>query len=88
VLEKRESSGLLWSLIVAGYSFMTAVIIQAITGVRAVSLDVSPVSRIAFVANILAVLASLLAAALILSGAYHGLRATQRSRGHVEIIAP
>jgi uncharacterized membrane protein HdeD (DUF308 family) len=78
VLEPREAKGLVWSLVIAGYSFMTAVIIQAITGVRAVSPDVSPVGRIAFVANLFAVLSSFLAAALIMSGAYNGLRASRR----------
>ncbi|HEU4561003.1 MAG TPA: hypothetical protein VFS20_24340, partial [Longimicrobium sp.] len=63
-LPRREQNALLLSLIGGAYSFMTAVLIQAATGVRAISPDVSGISLVAFVANLLAVLATILAASL------------------------
>ena len=75
VLERREARGLLISLVIAGYSFATAVVIQAITGERALSPDAAAFGKIAFVANIAAVLSSFLAAALTATGAYNGIRA-------------
>jgi hypothetical protein len=74
-LPGRERSGLLWSLVGAAYSFMIAVIVQASTGVRAVSPDVSGISLVAFAANLVAVLSSFLAAALTIVGASNRLRA-------------
>ncbi|MFL5386340.1 MAG: hypothetical protein ACJ8GN_27800 [Longimicrobiaceae bacterium] len=74
-LPGRERSGLLWSLVGAAYSFMIAVTVQAGTGVRAVSPDVSGISLVAFAANLVAVLSSFLAAALTIVGASKGLRA-------------
>ena len=70
VLENREGSGLVWSLLITAYSFATAVIIQAITGVRAISPDVSLPNQLAFAANVLAVLGALLSASLTIIGAY------------------
>jgi hypothetical protein len=67
-----------WSLVIAGYSFMTAVIIQAITGERAISPDVAGLGKIAFAANLAAVLSAFLAAALTATGAWNGLRAGDR----------
>jgi len=74
-LPVRERTGLLWSLVGAAYSFMIAVIVQASTGVRAVSPDVSGISLVAFAANLAAVFSSFLAAALTIVGASQRLRA-------------
>lgn len=68
-LAGRERSGLMWSLVAAAYSFMVAVIVQAITGVRAVSPDAEGLGLVAFAANLVAVLSSFLAAALTIAGA-------------------
>lgn len=78
-LAEPEASGLKWSLVVAGYSFMTAVILQALTGVRAFSPEGTVVTKIAFAANLIAVLSSFLAVALTLVGSSNALRASQRS---------
>ena len=45
-LAERERSALAWSLVAAAYSFMVAVVVQAITGVRAISPDVSGISLV------------------------------------------
>mgnify|MGYP003575115818 CR=1 FL=1 len=74
LLREPEASGLKWSLVAAGYSFMTAVILQAVTGVRALSPEGTIVTKIAFVANLVAVLSSFLAAALTLIGASNAVR--------------
>jgi hypothetical protein len=77
-LAEPEASGLKWSLVAAGYSFMTAVILQAVTGVRAFAPEGSILTKIAFAANLVAVLSSLLAAALTLVGASNAVRASHR----------
>jgi hypothetical protein len=74
VLPVREARGLMAALLLTGYSFAAAVIIQAVTGVRAISPDVPGVSKIAFVANLLAVLGAFLTASLTLIGALNALR--------------
>jgi hypothetical protein len=73
-LPKTEAAALKWSLILAGYSFATAVIIQALTGVRAFSPEGGLLTKVAFAANLSAVLSSFLAVALTLIGAANGLR--------------
>ena len=83
ILGERESSALVWSMIITGYSFAAAVIIQAITGERAISPDVAPLSRVAFAANLVAVLGAFLSASLTLMGALAGLRATRQVSGAV-----
>jgi uncharacterized membrane protein HdeD (DUF308 family) len=77
-LPRREREGLLLSLTGGAYSFMTAVIIQAATGVRAISPDVSGISLVAFAANLLAVLGTFLAALLTILGAWNALRVSRR----------
>ena len=68
-LPERERSALTWSLVAAAYSFMVAVVVQAATGVRAVSPDASGLGLVAFVANVVAVLSSFLSTALTIVGA-------------------
>lgn len=77
-LPRRERDALLLSLTGGAYSFMTAVVIQAATGVRAISPDVSGISLVAFAANLLAVLGTFLAASLTVLGAWNALRASRR----------
>lgn len=77
-LPRREREALLLSLTGGAYSFMTAVVIQAATGVRAISPDVSGISLVAFAANLLAVLGTILAASLTIMGAGNALRASRR----------
>jgi hypothetical protein len=83
-LPKAEATALKWSLILAGYSFATAVIIQALTRVRAFSPEGGLLLKVAFVANLAAVLTSFLAVALTLIGAVNWLRS---AREHAEIAA-
>ena len=78
VLAKPEATALTWSLIAAAYSFTTAVILQAITGVRAISPEGGLATRVAFTANIIAVLSAFLGAALTLMGASNGLRESSK----------
>jgi hypothetical protein len=77
-LPRREREALLLSLTGGGYAFMTAVLIQAATGVRAISPDVGGISLVAFAANLLAVLGTFLAASLTIMGAWNALRASRR----------
>lgn len=77
-LPRRERSALLLSLTGGAYSFMTAVLIQGATGVRAISPDVSAIGLVAFAANLLAVLGTILAASLTILGAWNALRASRR----------
>lgn len=77
-LPRRERKALLLTLTSGAYSFTTAVVIQAATGVRAISPDVSGISLVAFAANLLAVLGTILAASLTVMGAWNALRASRR----------
>ena len=78
-MHRVRQEALLLTLTGGAYSFVTAVIIQAATGVRAISPDVSGISLVAFAANLLAVLGSFLAAALTIMGAANALRASRRA---------
>jgi hypothetical protein len=78
-LPRRERTALIVSLIGGAYSFMAAVLIQAATGVRAISPDVPGIGRVAFAANLLAVPGTILAASLTILGAWNGLRASRRA---------
>ncbi len=78
-LPRRERKALLLSLTGGAYTFMIAVVIQAATGVRAISPDVSGISLVAFAANLLAVLGTVLAASLTIMGAWNALRTSRRA---------
>jgi cytochrome c oxidase assembly factor CtaG len=86
-LPRREAKALLVSLTGGAYSFMAAVLIQAATGVRAISPDVRGISLVAFAANLLAVLGTTLAASLTILGAWNGLRAARRE-ARTDPLAP
>ena len=77
-LPRRERDALLLSLTGGAYSFMAAVLIQASTGVRAISPDVSGISLVALAAKLLAVLGTILAASLTILGAWNALRTSRR----------
>jgi len=77
-LPRRERTALLLSLTGGAYSFMTAVVVQAATGVRAISPDVRGIGLVAFAANLLAVLGTILAASLTILGAWNALRTSRR----------
>ena len=77
-LPRREREALLLSLTGGAYGFMAAVVIQAATGVRAISPDVQGISLVAFAANLLAVLGTILAASLTVLGAWNALRAPRQ----------
>lgn len=79
VLERRESVGLVWSLLAMGYGLMTGLVLQGITGTRAFGPTTSPVLMIAFIGNATGMLGSVLSAALTIMGA----RAARRA-----IVAP
>ena len=79
LLEQLEATALRWSLLLMAYSFMVAVIVQAVTGVRAFGPDRSPLNMLAFSANLLAVPGTFLAASLTALGAWNGLRESRRS---------
>ena len=74
VLPESQKSAPCWSLIVTGYAFGTAIIVQAATGVRALAPSHSLASWVAFVANIITVGAGLLGALLTLLGALAALK--------------
>lgn len=73
-LPARQRRALCWSLLVTAYAFTTAILLQAVTGVRALALSGSAATRIAYVANIVTVGAGLLAALLTLLGAMAALK--------------
>jgi hypothetical protein len=77
-LPRREREALLLSLTGGAYTFMTAVVIQAATGVRAISPDIPGISLVAFAANLLAVLGTILAASLTILGVWNALRASRQ----------
>jgi hypothetical protein len=68
-LDRREASGLVWSLIATGYGLMIAVVTQAITGVEAFEPGRSPSSIVAFTGSAVGIVGSLLATLLTLKGA-------------------
>jgi len=74
VLPEKQRRALCWSLLVTGYAFTSAVLIQAITGVRALSPHGSLWTTIAYVANIVTPAAGVVAAVLTVSGARGALR--------------
>ena len=75
VLEKREASALVWSLVLTVYGFMPALLIEGITETRAFQPTTSPVLLIAFLGNVIGILGSVVTAALLLMGARAALKA-------------
>lgn len=74
VLPKREASALVWSLLAAGYSIMTAFPIEAVTGIRAIH-PAGPVTNwLAFIANVIFLGGATLAVLLTLKGARAALK--------------
>ena len=69
VLERRETVGLVVSLLSTGYGFMVAMILEAFTGARAVEPAGSLPALIAFAGNTVGITGALLATLLTISGA-------------------
>jgi hypothetical protein len=80
VLPARQVAALCWSLVVTAWAFATAILIQAITGVRALSPGATVPGTVGFVANIVTVGAGLLAGVLTLVGAWGALKADRTPR--------
>jgi hypothetical protein len=88
LLEAREATALRVSLLLMAYSFTLAVIVQALTGVRAFGPDRSPLNMLAFVANLLAVLGTFLSASLTALGAWNALREPRRPPAATAALEP
>ena len=73
-LERREASGLFWSLLATGYGLTIGLVMQGIIGARAFGPSASPPAMIAFVGNAVGIFGSMVAAALTLMGAWAALR--------------
>jgi hypothetical protein len=87
VLKHHELRALTWALITTGYSLAFAAIVQAITGVRAVSPSASLLNMAVFVANLIVVIGSVLTAALMLIGARNAVRAARAQRAAIRYEA-
>ena len=81
VLPPRQRGALAWALLATGYAFTAAVLIQAVTGVRALSPQGSMSSWIAFAANLITVACGVLAALLTFLGARGALRSPSSNVG-------
>jgi hypothetical protein len=77
VLPPRQRTALCWALLVTVYAFTVAILIQAITGVRALAPSGALASWVAYAANIVTVGAGVLAGLLTLVGAIAGLKAKE-----------
>lgn len=80
VLRPGQRKALTWSLIATAYAFTSAVLIQAITGVRALAPHGTVSSWVAYMANLSTVATGLLATLLTLLGAWAALN----EQGHTE----
>jgi uncharacterized YccA/Bax inhibitor family protein len=78
-LEKREATGLVWSLLATGYGLMTGLILQGITGARAFGPTTSPVLMTAFIGNAVGMFGSVISASLTIMGARAGRRSAVAS---------
>jgi len=76
VLARREGVGLVWALLATGYGLMAALVLRAITGVRAIQPGGSLVNEIAFGGSAVGIVGALLAVLLTLTGARAALRAS------------
>src|SRR5581483_4591371 len=55
-LARREAVGLLWALVATGYGLMTALVLGAITGARAIAPAGSVVNEIAFAGSVVGIM--------------------------------
>jgi hypothetical protein len=74
VLARREAAGLVWALLATGYGLMVALLLGAITGVRAIQPGGSAINQIAFAGSAIGILGALLAVLLTLTGARAAVR--------------
>ena len=79
VLPQREQRALIWSLLLMGYGFATALVVGGIAGVSAFQPGNSPVNVAAFVAATAGILGAVMAALITLRGAHAATKASQGS---------
>ncbi len=79
VLSTERQAALSWSLLVTAWAFTTAILVQAVTGVRTLGPGDNLAGWIGFGANILTVGAGFFAALLTLIGAVAALRRSDRA---------
>ena len=78
VLERREASALVWSLVTMGYGFTAALVLGGATGTNVFGPGDTPVSIVAFLTAAIGILGAITAAALTLMGARAALQAARR----------
>jgi hypothetical protein len=76
VLARREAVGLVWALVATGYGLTAALVLGAITGVRAIEPRGPVINQIAFSGSAIGILGALLAVLLTLVGARAAVRRT------------
>lgn len=69
-LERRERTGLVWSLVAMGYGLTVGLLVEGFTGSRAFGPTTSPVLLIGFIGNATGILSSMIAAGLTIIGAH------------------
>ncbi len=74
VLERREASGLVWSLLAMGYGFITALVIGGVIGANAFVPGGTPTTFTAFLGAVVGILGAVVATALTLMGARAALK--------------
>jgi len=74
VLQKREASGLIWSMMGMGYGFMLALVVGGLTGVTSFSPGRTATSYLAFTGSAFGILGALLATILTMTGARAAMR--------------
>jgi hypothetical protein len=79
VLKQHELKVLTWSLVAAGYSLSFAAVVQAATGVRTLGPSASAIPMAVFLANLVVVLGTALAASLTLLGAKNAIAAARHA---------
>jgi hypothetical protein len=79
VLERREASGLVWSLLAMGYGFMTALVIGGVIGTSPFTPGGTPAAFTAFLGAVVGILGAVVATALTLMGARAALKGVRGS---------
>lgn len=78
VLARRESAGLVWSLLAMGYGFMIALVIGGVTGTTSFEPGHTVASMTAFTGSAVGILGALLATGLTITGARAALKVAPR----------
>ena len=77
VLQRREATALVWSLLLMGYGFMTALVIGGVIGMTPFSPGGTPAAFTAFLGSVVGIFGAVMAAALTLMGARAALKAAR-----------